>query len=69
MSDLDDNTLVAAGTPLAETFGKLKVGDAIRFAGTFFADEADCYRSTRLALGQSVKEPSFLFRFTAVEKL
>lgn len=69
MSDLDDNTLVQAGTPLAETFGKLKAGDAIRFAGTFFADEADCYRSTRLALGQSVMEPSFLFRFTAVEKL
>lgn len=69
MSDLDDNTLVAAGTPLAAAFGKLKPGDAIRFAGTFFADDADCYRSTRLALGQSVKEPSFLFRFTSVEKL
>lgn len=69
MSDLDDNTLVPAGTPLAATFGKLKAGDAIRFAGTFFSDEADCYRSTRLALGQSVMEPSFLFRFTAVEKL
>ncbi|WP_051231336.1 hypothetical protein [Kaistia adipata] len=69
MSDLDDNTLVPAGTPLAGTFGKLKAGDAVRFAGTFFSDEADCYRSTRLALGQSVMEPSFLFRFTAVEKL
>jgi hypothetical protein len=69
MSDLDDNTLVPAGTPLAATFGKLKPGDPVRFAGTFFADEADCYRSTRLALGQSVKEPSFLFRFTSIEKL
>ena len=69
MSDLDDNTLVPAGTPLAAAFGKLKAGDTIRFAGTFFSDEADCYRSTRLALGQSVMEPSFLFRFTAVEKL
>jgi outer membrane biosynthesis protein TonB len=69
MSDLDDNTLVQAGTPLAAAFGKLKTGDAVRFAGTFFSDEADCYRSTRLALGQSVKEPSFLFRFTSVEKL
>jgi hypothetical protein len=69
MSDLDDNTLVPAGTPIAATFGKLKAGDPIRFSGTFFTDDMDCYRSTRLALGQSVMEPSFLFRFTAVDKL
>ncbi|BCP54110.1 hypothetical protein K32_27270 [Kaistia sp. 32K] len=69
MSDIDDNTLVPAGTPLAQTFGKLQTGEAIRFAGTFFTDEPDCYRSSRLSLPQSMMEPSFLFRFTSVEKL
>jgi hypothetical protein len=69
MSDMDDQTLVAADSPVAASFGKLKVGDAIRFSGTFFADEPDCYRSSRLSLMQSMMEPSFLFRFTAVEKL
>ncbi|WP_026304635.1 hypothetical protein [Kaistia granuli] len=69
MSDIDDNTLVPAGTPLAQAFGKLKPGDPVRFAGSFFTDEMDCYRSSRLALTQSMMEPSFLFRFTSVEKL
>jgi len=69
MSDLEDQTLVPAGSPVAQSLGKLKVGATVRFAGTFFADEPDCYRSSRLSLMQSMMEPSFLFRFTAVEKL
>jgi hypothetical protein len=69
MSDMEDQTLVAAGSPVADSFGKLKVGDSVRFSGTFFSDEPDCYRSSRLSLNQSMMEPSFLFRFTAVEKL
>ncbi|WEK49572.1 MAG: hypothetical protein P0Y66_17900 [Candidatus Kaistia colombiensis] len=69
MSDMEDQTLVPAGSPVAQSLGKLKAGDTVRFAGTFFADEPDCYRSSRLSLMQSMMEPSFLFRFTAVEKL
>lgn len=69
MSDMEDQTLVPAGSAVAQSLGKLKVGDAVRFGGTFFADEPDCYRSSRLSLMQSMMEPSFLFRFTAVEKL
>ncbi|MBN9026133.1 MAG: hypothetical protein J0H20_11100, partial [Rhizobiales bacterium] len=69
MSDMEDQTLVPAGSPVAQSLGKMKAGDTVRFAGTFFADEPDCYRSSRLSLMQSMMEPSFLFRFTAVEKL
>ncbi|MCX5480350.1 hypothetical protein OSH08_15170 [Kaistia geumhonensis] len=69
MSDIEDKTLILAGTPLAAAVGKLAKGDAIRFSGTFFADEPDCYRSSRLSLDQSMTEPSFLFRFTSLEKL
>ncbi|MBN9433164.1 MAG: hypothetical protein J0I45_12085 [Bosea sp.] len=69
MSDIEDKTLILAGTPLAAAVGKLAQGDAIRFSGTFFSDEPDCYRSSRLSLDQSMTEPSFLFRFTALEKL
>ena len=69
MSDIEDKTLILAGTPLAAAVGKLAQGDAIRFSGTFFPDEPDCYRSSRLSLDQSMTEPSFLFRFTALEKL
>ncbi|MCX5521249.1 hypothetical protein OSH10_22670 [Kaistia defluvii] len=69
MSDMEDQTLVPAGSPVAQSLGKLKTGDTVRFSGTFFADEPDCYRSSRLSLTQSMMEPSFLFRFTAVEKL
>lgn len=69
MSDLDDKTLILAGTPLAAALGKLRHGDAIRFSGSFFPDDADCYRTTRLSLDQSMSEPSFLFRFKGLEKL
>ncbi len=69
MSDIDDKTLILAGTPLAAAVGKLAIGDTIRFSGNFFSDEPDCYRSSRLSLDQSMSEPSFLFRFTALEKL
>ena len=69
MSDIEDKTLILAGTPLAAAVGKLAIGDPIRFSGTFFADEPDCYRSSRLSLDQSMTEPSFLFRFTAFDKL
>lgn len=69
MSDMEDQTLVPAGSPVAASFAKLKEGDTVRFAGTFFVDEPDCYRSSRLSLQQSMMEPSFLFRFTSVEKL
>lgn len=69
MSDMEDQTLVPAGSPVAASFAKLKEGDTVRFSGTFFADEPDCYRSSRLSLSQSMMEPSFLFRFTSVEKL
>ena len=69
MSDMEDQTLVPASSPVAQSLGKMKAGDTVRFAGTFFADEPDCYRSSRLSLMQSMMEPSFLFRFTAVEKL
>ena len=69
MSDIEDKTLIVAGTPLATAFAKLAQGDAIRFSGTFFNDEPDCFRSSRLSLDQSMTEPSFLFRFNDVEKL
>jgi hypothetical protein len=69
MSDIEDKTLILAGTPLAAAVGKLAVGDPVRFSGTFFSDEPDCYRSSRLSLDQSMTEPSFLFRFTDFDKL
>ncbi|SHG45868.1 hypothetical protein SAMN02745157_4247 [Kaistia soli DSM 19436] len=69
MSDIDDKTLILAGTPLAAAVGKLAVGDAVRFSGSFFPDDPDCFRSSRLSLDQSMTEPSFLFRFASFDKL
>jgi hypothetical protein len=69
MSDVEDKTLILPGSPLAATLGKLDAGDTVRFSGTFFTDEPDCYRSSRLSLDQSMLEPSFLFRFTEVQKI
>lgn len=69
MSDIEDKTLILAGNPLAATVGKLSAGDTVRFSGKFFTDEPDCYRSSRLSLDQSMLEPSFLFRFTDIQKL
>ncbi|MCX5494253.1 hypothetical protein OSH11_06050 [Kaistia dalseonensis] len=69
MSDTEDKTLIVAGTPLAAVVGPLQPGDTVRFGGTFFSDEPDCYRSSRLSLDQSMTDPSFLFRFTAVDKI
>ncbi|MBB5754218.1 hypothetical protein [Prosthecomicrobium pneumaticum] len=69
MSDLDDQTLVLAGTELAGIIGGLKTGDAVRVSGSLFPEPPDCWRSSRLSVDQAIREPSFIFRFTRVARL
>ena len=46
---------------------KLKVGETVRFSGTFFAGDTDCFQEQSMTLGGSITDPEFLFRFSRVE--
>ena len=69
MSDLDDQTLILPDTELARAIDGLAHGDPVRISGSLFPEQPDCWRSSRLSIDQAIREPSFIFRFTKVERL
>ena len=67
-SFLDENTLIEPGTRVFEAMKTLKVGDAVRFDGSFFRGSTDCFSEMSLTLDGSIRSPEFRFRFTSVSK-
>jgi hypothetical protein len=69
-SDVIHKTMLEPGTPLFNTAASLKKGQLIKFSGTFFnGSEGDCLAESSLSLSGKVKDPEFIFRFTAIEPL
>lgn len=62
----DTPTLIAAGTPLFNAASSLSSGQTVRFSGNFWPGAADCMVETSLTPIGAMKDPEFLFRFTAV---
>jgi hypothetical protein len=70
LSDAFHKTMLEPGTPLFDTAASLKKGQMIKFSGTFFsASDGDCLVESSLSLSGKVKNPEFIFRFTAIEAL
>ncbi|HLJ64408.1 MAG TPA: hypothetical protein VKT70_09895 [Stellaceae bacterium] len=68
LSDLDSHTLIPADSALFQTVSALKVGDTVVFAGNFFPNTTDCVKESSITLAGSLREPQFIFRFSAVNK-
>lgn len=69
-SDVLHETMLTPGTPLFNTAAALKKGQMIKFSGTFFSgSEGDCLAEGSLSLSGKVKDPEFIFRFTAIDAL
>jgi hypothetical protein len=67
--DALEHTLIEPGSAVFKSAVELKKGDTVQFSGVFFQDDKDCIQETSLTLDGSMREPEFLFRFTAVKKL
>lgn len=65
ISDSGDHTLILAGSPVFQAFVAMKVGDTVRFNGTFLPSPTDCAREPSVTLSGSMTEPEFLMRFSS----
>jgi len=66
-SDYRTDTLIKANSSLYRDLLKLKIGETVRFSGSFFAGGTDCFQEQSVTLAGSITEPEFLFRFSRVE--
>lgn len=70
LSDIMHETLIPPGTKLFADASALKRGQMVKFSGTFFAgSEGDCVSESSLSLTGKLKDPEFIFRFSAVAPL
>ena len=66
-SDLMHHTLMQPGSPLFNTASGLKVGQKVKFSGTFFKGvSGDCLYESSLRLQSKVEDPEFIFRFSSI---
>jgi hypothetical protein len=66
-ADHRTDTLIKANSSLYRDLLKLKIGETVRFSGSFFAGGTDCFQEQSVTLAGSITEPEFLFRFSRVE--
>lgn len=68
-SDRTANTLLDPHSALFAAAATLKVGQAVRFSGTFFPgnpDDNECLNEGSMTLRGKVDEPEYIFRFTSL---
>jgi hypothetical protein len=69
LSDISENTLIDPHSALFAAAEALKVGQAVRFSGTFFPGNRDdnaCLKEGSITLRGKVDEPEYIFKFTAL---
>lgn len=69
VSDVGANTLLDPGGQLFAKASALKVGQWIKFDGTFLTGQADCVAESSLTQDGSMTRPEFVFRFRDVQPL
>ena len=67
-TDAVDHTLIRAGTDLFRSAADLKPGARVVFSGAFYPDTEDCLREKNMNQRDSMTQPDFLFRFTAIRR-
>jgi GYF domain 2 len=66
-SDIGDHTLIDPNSALFRSLSTLKVGQRVRFSGTFFSSPTDCVKEASLTLEGSMTKPDYKMRFRMVE--
>ena len=64
--DQEDRTLIPARSPLFRIAAALQAGQRISFDGSFRPNREDCIRETSVTVDGAMRDPDFLFRFTAI---
>ncbi len=64
LSDIGDNTLISAGSPVFQAFVAMKTDDPVKFSGAFLYSGVDCVKETSLTQEGSMTAPEFLLRFS-----
>jgi hypothetical protein len=70
LSDVQDRTLIAQGSPVFAMLQSVKLGDVVLFSGQFVPDprNKDCARDMNSTYADKLLNPAFAFQFTAVIK-
>ncbi len=70
LSDLQDHTLIAQGTPVYAMLQSVKLGDVVLFSGQFAPEprNKECARDMNVTFADKMLEPAFNIQFTAVTK-
>ena len=69
LSDIGQNTLIPADSPLYKSIYNLPSKQWIRVSGLFFASQSDCIREGSLTNEGSLTEPEFVVRFTNITNI
>jgi hypothetical protein len=70
ISDYNTNTLIKSSSGLYRDLLTWKVGETVRFSGSFFRkDDPDCLLEQSMTLAGSINDPEFVFRFSQVERV
>jgi hypothetical protein len=68
-SDYNMGTIVKAGSSLYRDLLKMKAGDPVRFSGSFFPRDTDCYVELSMTLRGSIEDPIFIVDFVRIERI
>lgn len=69
LSDVGDRTLLDPGDPVARAAMVMQRRQAVRFSGTFFRGDPDCFRESSITQSGSMTDPVFIFRFSELSLL
>jgi hypothetical protein len=64
LSDISSDTLMKPGSAIYNKALQMRVGQTVRFSGTFFQDQTDCVRESSMTMSGAMTDPEFIFRFS-----
>ena len=67
LSDIADDTLIEPNSPVFMTAMNFKVGQKVRFSGTFIPADVDCIKERSLTLSGSIRSPEYIIRFQSIK--
>lgn len=69
LSDIASDTLIKADSSLYRALLSMKVGELVRVYGRMFQSSQDCFRETSLTMSGSLDDPTFLMRFSRIDRV
>jgi hypothetical protein len=66
LSDIGYGTLIHSNSAVFKSAASLKKGDHVVFSGDLISHQTDCVLEPSLTMDGSMREPEFIFRFSAI---